>query len=43
LTDLNDSELQLTNAKINKEKTLFNLNMTLALIERLTLVEAPHE
>lgn len=43
LTDLNDSELQLTNAKINKETTLFNLNMTAALIERLTLMESLHE
>ena len=43
VTDLNDAELQLTNAKINKEITLFNLNRTLAVIERLTLMEHPHE
>ncbi|MFO8052890.1 MAG: TolC family protein [Candidatus Omnitrophota bacterium] len=38
LTDLNDSELKLTNEKINKEVTLFNINTTLAKIERLTLI-----
>lgn len=37
-TELNDAELQLTNAKLNKELTVFNLNKSLALIERLTLV-----
>ncbi|MFA5089001.1 MAG: TolC family protein [Candidatus Omnitrophota bacterium] len=39
VTDLNDAELQLTNAKLNKEMTLFNLNKALAVIERLTLME----
>jgi outer membrane protein TolC len=43
VTDLNDSELQLTNAKISKERTLFNLNMALARIERLTLMGERHE
>jgi outer membrane protein TolC len=38
ITDLNDSELKLTNEKINKEMTLFNINITLAKIERLTLI-----
>jgi outer membrane protein TolC len=35
LTDLNDSELLLTNQKLNKEMTLFNINVTLAKIEKL--------
>ena len=35
LTDLNDAELLLTNQKLNKEMTLFNINITLARIERL--------
>ena len=43
VTDLNDAELQLTNAKMNKETTLFNLNMILAQIERLTLTGSGHE
>ncbi|HQP10839.1 MAG TPA: TolC family protein, partial [Candidatus Omnitrophota bacterium] len=43
VADLNDAELQLTNARINKERTLFNLNMTLARIERLTLLEKANE
>lgn len=38
VTDLNDAGLQLTNAEMNKEMTLFNLNITLARIERLTLM-----
>ncbi|MCF7895058.1 MAG: TolC family protein [Candidatus Omnitrophica bacterium] len=38
IVDLNDSELKLTNEKINKEITLFNINITLAKIERLALV-----
>ncbi|MDD5069469.1 MAG: TolC family protein [Candidatus Omnitrophica bacterium] len=37
VTDLNDAELQLTNQRLNKESTLFNLEVTLARIERLTL------
>lgn len=43
VTDLNDAELQLTNSKINKEITLFNLNSTLAVIERLTLMRENYE
>jgi len=38
VTDLNDSELKLTNEKLNKEITLFNISITLAKIERLTLI-----
>ncbi|MDD3375774.1 MAG: TolC family protein [Candidatus Omnitrophica bacterium] len=43
LTDLNDAELQWTRAKINKEMTLFNLSVTLAQIERLTLIGSADE
>lgn len=43
VTDLNDAELQLTNQKINRESTLFTLNMLLAGIERLTLLENSYE
>jgi len=43
VTDLNDAELQLTNAKISKEKTLFNLNIILAQVERLTLIGNKNE
>ena len=35
LTDLNDAELLLTNQRLNKEITLFNINITLARIEKL--------
>lgn len=35
LTDLNDAELLLTNQRLNKEMTLFYINMTLAKIEKL--------
>jgi len=35
LTDLNDAELLLTNQRLNKEATLFNINVTLAKIEKL--------
>jgi len=35
LTDLNDAELLLTNQRLNKEITLFSINITLAKIERL--------
>lgn len=35
LTDLNDAELLLTNQRLNKEMTLFNINVTLARIEKL--------
>ncbi|MDD5081561.1 MAG: TolC family protein [Candidatus Omnitrophica bacterium] len=37
ITDLNDYELSLTNEKLNREFTLFNISMILAKIERLTL------
>jgi outer membrane protein len=43
VADLNDAELQLTKAKIGKEITLFNLNSTLARIERLTLMGKNNE
>jgi len=35
LTDLNDAELLLTNQRLNKEMTLYNINVTLAKIEKL--------
>ncbi|MCK9614704.1 MAG: TolC family protein [Candidatus Omnitrophica bacterium] len=35
LTDLNDAELLLTNQRLNKEMTLFSINITLARIEKL--------
>ncbi|MFA4988345.1 MAG: TolC family protein [Candidatus Omnitrophota bacterium] len=35
LTDLNDAELLLTNQRLNKEMTLFNINVTIAKIEKL--------
>jgi outer membrane protein TolC len=37
LTDLNDAELLLTNQRLNKETTLFNINITLAKIEKLVV------
>ncbi len=43
ITDLNDAEWQLTNEKMNRVMTLFNLHKTLAKIERLTLTENNHE
>lgn len=43
ITDLNDAELQLTNSKINREVTYFNLNKTLAILERITLMEKNNE
>jgi outer membrane protein TolC len=43
ITDLNDGELFLTGEKINQEKTLFNINATLAKIEKLTVTEAVSE
>ncbi|MFH1878623.1 MAG: TolC family protein, partial [Candidatus Omnitrophota bacterium] len=36
LLELNDAELMLTNGKLQRETTLYNLNITLAKIERLT-------
>ena len=38
IVDLNDAELNLTAERINKEATLFNINVTLARIERMTLI-----
>lgn len=35
ITDLNDAELLLTNQRLNKEMTLFSINITLARIEKL--------
>jgi len=43
VTDLNDSELLLTQGKLNKERTLFNINATLAKIEKLTVMETNNE
>ena len=40
ITDLNDAELLLTREKLNKEKTLFNISITLAKIEKLAVTEA---
>ncbi|MDD2866694.1 MAG: TolC family protein, partial [Candidatus Omnitrophica bacterium] len=40
LTDLNDAELLLTNQRLNKEMTLFNINITLARIEKLIAEKA---
>ena len=37
LADLNDAELLLTNVRLAEEMTLFNINVTLAKIEKLTL------
>jgi len=39
VTDLNNAELLLTGEKLNKEKTLFNINVTLAKIEKLAVTE----
>jgi outer membrane protein TolC len=39
ITDLNSAELLLTKEKINKETVLFNINETLAKIEKLTVSE----
>ena len=39
LTDLNDAELLLTNQRLNKEMTLFSINITLARIEKLITEE----
>lgn len=35
LTDLNDAEFLFTNQRLNKEMTLFNINITMAKIEKL--------
>ncbi len=39
VTDLNDAELQLTNQRLGREQTLFNINVTMAKIEKLTKME----
>ena len=39
VTDLNDAELLWTNQKLNKEITLYNINITLAKIEKLIAQE----
>ena len=39
LTDLNDAELQLTNERLSMALTLYNLNATLAKIEKLSVKE----
>jgi len=39
LTDLNDAELQLTNERLSMALTLYNLNATLAKIEKLAVKE----
>ena len=43
VTDLNDAELLLTWEKLNQEKTLFNINVTLAKIEKLAVTEVISE
>ena len=43
ITDLNSAELLLTKEKINKETVLFNINETLAKIEKLTVSELINE
>ncbi len=40
LTEVNDAELLLTRVKLNKEVTLFNINSTVARIEKLSTMEA---
>ncbi len=39
LTEVNDAELLLTRVRLNKEETLFNLNSTMARIEKLSALE----
>ncbi len=39
LTDLNDAELQLTQQRLNRERTIYNICVMLAKIEQLTLRE----
>lgn len=43
VADLNDAELLLTRGKLNKEIALFNINTTLAKIEKLTLTGINNE
>ncbi|MDD5681291.1 MAG: TolC family protein [Candidatus Omnitrophica bacterium] len=43
VTDLNIAELSLTNQRLNKEATLYNINITLAKIEKLVTEKYEHE
>ena len=43
ITDLNDAELLLSRGKLSKENTLFNINATLAQIEKLAVTEVSSE
>ncbi len=43
ITDLNIAELSLTNQRLNKESTLYNINITLAKIEKLVTEKYEHE
>ena len=43
ITDLNTAELLLTNQRLNKEATLYNINITLAKIEKLVTEKYEHE
>jgi len=43
ITDLNIAELSLTNQRLNKEATLYNINITLAKIEKLVTEKYEHE
>ncbi len=43
ITDLNIAELSLTNQRLNKEATLYNINITLAKIEKLVTEKYDHE
>lgn len=43
ITDLNIAELSLTNQRLNKEATLYNINITLAKIDKLVTEKYEHE
>jgi outer membrane protein TolC len=43
ITDLNSAELLLTNQRLNKEVTLYNINITLAKIEKFVTEKYEHE
>ncbi len=43
ITDLNIAELSLTNQRLNKESTLYNINITLSKIEKLITEKYEHE
>ena len=43
ITDLNTAELLLTNQRLNKEATLYNINITLAKIEKLVTEKYEYE